>query len=136
MNPFKTALATLLLLLTVSACGGESESDASSGSVSMEGTYLSEKNNGSQMIAIVKNGVIKITLDDESSSSLYWQGTFADSAEQSGSKIVSKADTAALKRSILGSQDKRKVFLYEDDVLEFEMSMMGTTRDVTLGREG
>lgn len=128
MRYFRIILVVLLLALTLSACGGGSDKPAS-----LQGKWASDSSNGTSMNAVVKNDVIKITIDDEDSSSLYWQGTFAKTATN-GDTIVSKADTAALESSILGSQNKTKAFTYDDGTLTFDMSMMGTTKHVKLSK--
>lgn len=76
--------------------------------------------------ATVKDGTIVVQIVDGESKSLFWKGTFPNSA-QKGDILLSEADVEALSSSIMGSSELVKPFTYEGDEILFEFSMMGTS---------
>lgn len=134
---FKNAVIAVLiacsLVLLFSGCGGSSSSE----SVTLDGTWSSESDNDSKMVAVITDDHIQITLDAEDVSSLYWKGTFPQSGETvtEGATVTSVADQKALASSMLGSGAKNKVFTYENGTLDFDFTIMGTTRTIHLKKE-
>lgn len=72
----------------------------------------------------------------ESSTAIYWVGTFAPPTEAADSySWESQADAAALENAILASQDPTKTFTYENGVLSYELTAMGVTMTVEMERQ-
>lgn len=94
--------------------------------VSVEGKWKADG-----FSAVVTDKTITINIVDGATRSLYWKGTFKDATGE----ITSKADVEALDASMMGSQDKTKVFVHENNELSFEMTMMGTTTTITMTKE-
>ena len=90
------------------------------------------------MEAEIKDGTITIYLVNkkEDTKMLYWQGTVPtpDTTEDKYD-FTSEADTEALSQSLLGSQDKTKDFKYENGVLSFDFTALGTTKTIKMERE-
>lgn len=89
--------------------------------------------NGVEFESFIENGVITISLVGDGSRALYWKGTFVV-PDNDGKKFVveSKADTFALKGSMLGSTDPTKTFTYDNRKLSFEFGAMGVTKTVEM----
>lgn len=90
---------------------------------SLEGVWLSE---GGVVEATIGAGAIAVKIVDGETKSLFWKGTFPNSA-QKGDILLSEADVEALSSSIMGSSELVKPFTYEGDEILFEFSMMGTS---------
>lgn len=96
--------------------------------VSWNGTWKAEG-----MSAVISDNLITISIVDKDTSSLYWQGDWDSSKPATdGTDMVSIGDVAAMNASMLGSQDDKKAFSFEDDELKFSFSMMGTTKLIRL----
>jgi hypothetical protein len=119
-----------LFIFSFSACGGSETSEP----VTLDGAWTESSNDDVKFVATITDNRIEMTIDSEDSSSLYWKGTFPESGvtASEGMKITSKADEEALAESFTGSQAKSKVFTYEDGTLDFEFTIMGTTRVIHL----
>ena len=74
--------------------------------------------------ATIAAGTITVKIVDGEAKSLFWQGTFPNSA-QKGDILLSEADVEALSASLMGSSELVKPFTYEGDEINFEFSMMG-----------
>lgn len=96
----------------------------------MDGSYTDNE----MFEAEVAQETIDIYIVDPASKtkSLYWRGTF--DGKPSDNSVKSEADRPALDSSLLGSQDSSKTFTTENDEIEFDFTMMGTTKTVTLKR--
>lgn len=118
----RTVLVVICLWLGLSAC-------SSSTPATMEGRWAA-----SRFDAQVAEGRIKINIVNPKtgSSSLYWDGT-APAVGVEG-QFISEANTEALKKSMLGSQDETKTFTYDGDTLSFSFTMMGNTTVIHLDR--
>lgn len=93
--------------------------------VVLDGVWVSPESNGTQFKALVKNGTIEINLESADTTALYWKGTFPWNAGDEN--VISVADTEALEGSILGSQDKDKLFTYNGDNISFKFGALGVT---------
>ena len=153
MNAKKIVTAGLgvALVLTLGACSGQAQSTSTS---TQEATPAEQKkpldlsgkwhatNSGDEaaatMEAEIKDGTITIYLINkkEDTKMLYWQGTVPtpDTTEDKYD-FTSEADTEALSKSIMGSQDKTKDFKYENGVLSFDFTALGTTKTIKMERE-
>lgn len=70
------------------------------------------------------------------SKSLYWVGTYVAPTEATDTYTWESAgDTEQLSKSLLGSQDATKVFSYDNGVLSYEFTALGTTTTVKLERQ-
>jgi len=94
---------------------------------SYNGTW---KSDDGTFVAQIKNNQIVINLHADDEVALYWKGTFGGTSPV----VISKAATEALDAALFGSQDKTKQFTYRNHRLRFRMSIMGTTRTVSLKR--
>ena len=93
--------------------------------------------NGMEMEAEITAGSIQINAESrDGDSSIYWLGTFAgDKSTAAPFKTVSLGDSDAMERSLLGSQDKTKLFKYKGGKITFEFTIMGNTKTVVLEKE-
>ena len=87
--------------------------------------------------ATIKDGAIEISWinEDDDSRSLYWAGTYVapeDAAEPYS--WDSENDTAKTDVAMLASTAPTKTFTYEDGVLSYEASALGTTKTIKLER--
>lgn len=117
-------IIALLFAATVSACGAPAQP--------WDGTWKADG-----FVATVSNQtiVINVVNDEKKTEALYWKGSFKPSAQTvSNEEVQSTADKAALKKSLLGSQDDLKMFTSKDGKLSFNMSMMGVKRTVDLSK--
>lgn len=143
-----------VVILSMTACGGSDSSESTDpvtvnsepntsdpvtqekdeDAVTLDGEWRSETKDGTTMVAVITGNHIQMTLDSEDLSSLYWKGTFPESGDAAteGMTITSEADTEALAQSITGSQAESKDFTYEDGTLDFEFTVLGSTRTVHL----
>lgn len=146
-----TAGLGIVLAITLGACSGQPQGNATG---SQESTPVEQKklldlsgkwhatNSADEASATfeaeVKDGVITIYFVNkkEDTKSLYWQGTVPtpDTTEDKYN-FTSEADTEALSQSLFGSQDKTKDFKYENGVLSFDFSALGTTKTIKMERE-
>ena len=109
--------------------------------LSLDGTWQATNSADpatSTMEAEIKDGTITIYLVSvkEDTKMLYWQGTVpAPDTTDNKYNFTSEADTEALSKSIMGSQDKTKDFKYENGVLSFDFTAMGTTKTIKMERK-
>lgn len=143
---------SILLAGTLGACGG-APANSNQGStateqkqeqkqpLSLDGTWQATNSadpSTSTMEAEIKDGTITIYLVSvkEDTKMLYWQGTIpAPDTTDDKYNFTSEADTEALSKSIMGSQDKTKDFKYENGVLSFDFSAMGATKTIKMERK-
>lgn len=143
---------SILLAGTLGACGGAPTSSNQGSTtpeqkqeqkqpLSLDGTWQATNSADpatSTMEAEIKEGTITIYLVNvkEDTKMLYWQGTVPtpDTTEDKYD-FTSEADTEALSQSLLGSQDKTKDFKYENGVLSFDFTALGTTKTIKMERE-
>lgn len=154
MNAKKIAVAVAgaALALTLGACGGAPTSSNQGStapeqkqeqkqSLSLDGTWQATNSADpatSTMEAEIKDGTITIYLVSvkEDTKMLYWQGTIpAPDTTDDKYNFTSEADAEALSKSIMGSQDKTKDFKYENGVLSFDFTAMGTTKTIKMERK-
>lgn len=120
----KFAAFFVVLAMSLSACGGTSSAR------SLSGTWTSYH---PHMVAHIRKGKIRIDFVDSGERSLYWKGTFNVNAHP-GSTQISKGDTKAMDKSILGSLDSTKKFTYANGQLSFRFTILGTTKTIYLKR--
>lgn len=145
------AVAGAALALTLGACSGQPQSNATNQQqaapveqkkpLDLTGKWHatnSADESSATFEAEIKDNVITIYFVDKKADtkSLYWQGT-APAPDTTDDKynFTSQADTDALSKSLFGSQDKTKDFKYENGVLSFDFSALGTTKTIKMERE-
>jgi hypothetical protein len=127
----------VFLGITLSACqSSENGSDAGKAStsstptkeapVSYDGTWKTE---GAE--AIVAGDSIEVYILGDDTKSLFWKGTFPAPVNK---VVTSVGDRDALDMSMMGSSETEKPFKVSKDKIEFDFSMMGTTKHVTVKR--
>lgn len=153
MNARKIAVAVAgaALVFTLGACSGQPQGNATNQQqaapveqkkpLDLTGKWHatnSADESSATFEAEIKDNVITIYFVDKKADikSLYWQGT-APAPDTTDDKynFTSQADTDALSKSLFGSQDKTKDFKYENGVLSFDFSALGTTKTIKMERE-
>lgn len=145
------AVAGAALALTLGACSGQPQGNATNQQqaapveqkkpLDLSGKWHatnSADEASATFEAEIKDGVITIYFVNkkEDTKSLYWQGTVpAPDTTDDKYDFTSEADTEALSQSLFGSQDKTKDFKYENGVLSFDFSALGTTKTIKMERE-
>lgn len=145
------AVAGAALAFTLGACSGQPQGNATNQQqaapveqkkpLDLTGKWHatnSADESSATFEAEIKDNVITIYFVDKKADtkSLYWQGT-APAPDTTDDKynFTSQADTDALSKSLFGSQDKTKDFKYENGVLSFDFSALGTTKTIKMERE-
>jgi len=112
-------LVITFLILALSGCG-------TAEAKSMNGTW---KDSGNDFVAHIKPNHIDVYIMSEGSAFLYWRGDF----RRKGTTHISKANTKALSQSILGSENRFKIFYTSrNGRLWFQFSAMGMSKIVTM----
>ncbi|WP_146080492.1 MULTISPECIES: hypothetical protein [unclassified Pseudoclavibacter] len=92
----------------------------------------------SYQAATISDGEIVINWvnDAESTSALYWAGTYVAPTEDVESYTWDSAnDTTQTESALMASGDATKVFTFEGDVLTYELTAMGVTMTVEMSRQ-
>lgn len=145
------AVAGAALALTLGACSGQPQGNATNQQqaapveqkkpLDLSGKWHatnSADEASATFEAEIKDDVITIYFVNkkEDTKSLYWQGTVpVPDTTDDKYDFTSEADTEALSQSLFGSQDKTKDFKYENGVLSFDFSALGTTKTIKMERE-
>ena len=96
------------------------------------------KSNSSYQAATISGDTIEIywVSDNGDTKSLYWAGTFvAPTVADEPYKWDSKNDHSKTENAILASSDDTKTMTYQNGVLSYEASAMGTTTTVKLEKQ-
>lgn len=130
-------LVSISVWIAVAAFKGSNNASAHTKTIapaSMIGKWQeNDATNGVIMKATITPGAIQINMVTRDSTSIFWLGTFdSDKDPSKPFKTISNGDTDALKLSIMGSNEKTKLFTYKNGVLSFEFSMMGTSTTIHL----
>ena len=127
--PLRAAAAVGIAVFSIfglGACGAAGDNDP----MTTTGTWVSTDDSHA-FVSEITGGTIEIYITTSGDKSLYWAGTFKDSVKDNTS-IISAANTDQLKTSMLGSQDPTKEFTVRGGNIYFDMSMMGTKKNVEL----
>lgn len=108
-------------LLVMHVISDDSEQD-------VVGHYKGEWMDGYHFEAEVTVETIRVDLDMDGMSGLYWLGDFSF---EDGT-VYSAADTTALNHSLLGSGLLSKEFHYSNDELSFDFSILGVDQVITM----
>lgn len=126
-------LCAMMALFCV-ACGGpEKVSDLS-------GTWKQTNSNSedSYQEATITGDTIEIywVSDGGDTKSLYWAGSYeAPSEAVTSYSWVSENDRSKTDTALLASQDDTKTFTYEDGVISYSASLLGTTATIKLEKQ-
>ena len=148
----KTLAIVAACAIALTACGG-AESAATGSSVQAEsqseaaeeaapdltGTW--KQTNGSEdsyQEATISGDTIEIywVSNGGDTKSLYWAGTYEAPTAAGAYSWDSVNDHEKTDSSLLASGDDTKTFTYEDDVLSYSASAMGTTTTVKMEKQG
>ncbi|MET4159790.1 hypothetical protein [Agromyces sp. PvR057] len=149
-NPF-ALVAAVLLCAGLSACGagGSSNSTGSTqpaaetemveapADLTGEWVQTNSESEDSYQSATITADTIEVywVSDGGSTTALYWAGTFEAPTEAGPYSWDSLNDIEKTGASMLASGDPTKTFTYDADVLSYEVTALGVTKTVELGRE-
>ena len=151
----KLAIITLcvVLLITVfTGCSSTPKSSDNDGNTSANSTVskkqipdltgewkqTNSKSDDSYQVATISGDTIEINWvsDNGDTKSLYWAGSFiAPSTADEPYKWDSKNDHSKTDGAMLASSDDTKTMTYQNSVLSYEASAMGTTTTVKLEKQ-
>ena len=122
-------------VLTLAGCGGAAENEPAE----LSGTWK-QANSASEdayQEATISGDSIKINWisDGGATTSLYWSGTYDAPAGPGSHTWDSVRNEDETDNALLASQDASKTFAYEDGVINYEVSALGTMTVVELERE-
>jgi len=128
-------ILSLIALLT--ACGSEHAATANQQPKSLIGDWRQVGHNpDGWFTASITGGSIQVNLEGRDSSSIYWMGSFDSSHPTVGKfKIVSIPDADArytMKTSLMASEETTKPFTYDNGVISFKYSILGTSAVIQL----
>ncbi|PPF77149.1 hypothetical protein C5B99_04065 [Pseudoclavibacter sp. Z016] len=150
------ALIPILFLAACSGVDGEPASAPPAGSndtaaavetqappaapLDLTGDWVQTNSNSesSYQAATISDGEIVINWvnDAESTSALYWAGTYVAPTEDVESYTWDSAnDTTQTESALMASGDATKVFTFEGDVLTYELTALGVTMTVEMSRQ-
>lgn len=85
--------------------------------------------------ATIADGVITVNWVAPDTKSIYWIGTIPADATDEAFTWTSAGDTEAMASALLASQDATKDFSYDNGVISYEVTALGTTTTVKLERK-
>lgn len=103
-----------------------------------EWKQVNSKSKDSYQAATISGGTIEIywVSDNGDTKSLYWAGSFvAPTTADASYKWDSKNDHSKTENALLSSSDDTKTMTYQNGVLSYEASAMGTTTTVKLEKK-
>lgn len=144
MKKFLALALSLLLCMALAACGGTpsesggADEPAQPPDLTGEWKQINSNSEDSYQAATITADTIEIywVSDGGDTKSLYWAGTYAapETADEpytwDSENDHSKTDTA-----LLASGDDTKTMTYENGVLSYEASALGTTMTVKLEKQ-
>lgn len=134
---------SLVMLLALTACSGNKESSEKENSqkpLDLSGEWIQTNSNSEDawQEATITEDVIEINWisDNGDTKSLYWSGSFIAPTEATESySWTSKNDTSKTENALLASTAETKDFTYEDGILSYEASALGSTTVVKLEKK-
>ena len=128
MKKIITILLIAVLCVGFAACG-ESEPKEP---LDLTGTWIqSDGTDDAWVEAVIENEAITINWvsDGGDTKSLYWAGTYVAPTEATDTyEWTSENNKEKTQSALFASGDDTKVFTYEDGVMSYEGSAMGTTK--------
>lgn len=85
--------------------------------------------------ATIADGVITVNWIAPDSKSIYWVGTAPTDETEQKFTWTSAGDTEAMSTALLASGDDAKEFVYDNGVISYEVTALGTTMTVKLERK-
>lgn len=138
-------LSCLFIVFTLTACDEKAtenqETQKSNEPLNLYGTWAQTNSNSEtsyQEAIISEDGTITINWIDEEddSKALYWAGSFeAPTTSDDTYSWTSKNDKEQTETALLASGDDTKDFKYENGVISYEASALGSTMTVELERK-
>ena len=127
-------MLAVMMAFTFIGCSKNSEP------VDLTGEWVQSNSNSkdSWQAATISENEIEINwiTDNGDTKSLYWYGTYTAPTETADSySWISKNDTSKTNSALLASRDKTKKFKYENGIISYEVSALGTTTTVKLERK-
>ncbi|URZ02029.1 hypothetical protein [Clostridium felsineum] len=140
------SLCVILLIATFTGCSSKSASTSNGGKTSekkipnLQGEWKQQNNksNDSYQSATISGNTITIywITDNGKTKSIYWVGSFvAPTTTKEPYSWTSKNDHSKTDGSLLASSDDTKTIKYQNGVLSYEASAMGTTTTVELKKQ-
>ena len=134
---------SIVMLFTLAACNGNKESSEKKKSqkpldLTGEWVQINSSSEDAWQEATINEDVIEINWisNNGDTKSLYWAGTFIAPTEATESySWTSKNDTSKTENALLASTAETKDFTYEDGILSYEASALGTTTVVKLEKK-
>lgn len=130
MKRFLAVCLCAVLALSLVACGQQEIPN-------LEGVWTTDDDTMKHQ-AEIKDGVIEIywVNDEDDTKSLYWAGTYVAPADTTEPYTWSSAnDTEKTATAFLASTEEEKEFTYEDGVLSYSTSALGTTKTMKLKKQ-
>lgn len=85
--------------------------------------------------ATIADGVITVNWVAPDAKSIYWIGTLPTEATGEAFTWTSTGDVEAMSSALLASQSETKDFSYDNGVISYEVTALGTTTTVKLERK-
>ncbi|BDF40038.1 MULTISPECIES: hypothetical protein [Bacteria] len=136
------------LALTLAGCGGSAEQEPAASTAQEEqaqqldltGSWkqVNKNSEDSWQEAVIDDGAITINWvsNGGDTKSLYWAGTYeAPTSDTESYSWVSENDTSQTDKAPLASTAETKDFKYDNGVLSYEATAMGTTTTVKMERQ-
>ena len=145
MKKILMTLGCLFIAITLTACGEKAtesqETQESNEPLNLYGTWTQTNSNSAtsyQEAIISEDGTITINWIDEEddSKALYWAGSFeAPTTSDDTYSWTSTNDKEQTETALLASGDDTKDFKYENGVISYEASALGSTMTIELERK-
>ncbi len=136
MKKLLSLLVVSALTLSFVACGGSVAEPTSEPIPDLSGDWEQSNKNSetSFQTATIKGDVIEIywTNTESDTKSLYWAGTFEAPKSAAPYSWDSVNDHEKTDGALLASGDDSKTITYEDGVLSYDASALGTTQTIKL----
>lgn len=101
----------------------------------LAGSWAIASSNGSAFVAEISQDMITINWSTDGTQALYWSGSFVVPAGSEITKTVISAASPANSTALMASGDPQKTFTVTRSEIQFDASMMGTTRRFSLRRK-
>ncbi|MDJ0306783.1 hypothetical protein [Dehalobacter sp.] len=140
-----TVLCVALLLALIAGCGSEPTSSINNGNTSKqipnlagEWKQTNSKSKDSYQAASINGNIIEIywISNNGDTKSLYWAGSFvAPTTADEPYKWDSENDHSKTNNAMLASSAGTKTITYQNGILSYEASALGTTTTVKLEKQ-
>lgn len=142
MKKILNLLLVLMLCIGLTACGSSNDNEVNTKKeddkpLDLTGTWTSNEE-GMHQEAVINDDTIEVywISDEDDTKSLYWAGTYTAPTEATDKySWTSENDTEKTKGAMLASSAETKEFKYENNIISYEASAMGSTKTVKLERK-